>query len=178
MIELVFRSATTDDVEDLLTLVTSAYRGDTSRAGWTTEADFLAGSRIDCLSLQTLVSRPGSRVVLGTNAGRLMACAHIEQDHEVAHFGMFAVSPTEQGQGLGRQMLRECERIAREEWRRSSMQMCVIDIRNTLIAFYERRGYRRTGLHLPFPYGDERFGIPLRADLRFEVLEKRLIADS
>lgn len=54
------------------------------------------------------------------------------------------------------------------------MRMSVIDVRDELIAFYERRGYRRTGIVKPFPYGDERFGIPLRQDLRFEVLEKQL----
>ena len=54
------------------------------------------------------------------------------------------------------------------------MRMTVIDIRDELIAFYERRGYRRTGVYKPFPHGDERFGLPKRDDLRFEVLEKML----
>jgi hypothetical protein len=58
------------------------------------------------------------------------------------------------------------------------MRMTVIDIRDSLIAFYQRRGYVRTGIHKPFPYGDERFGIPLRDDLRFEVLEKDLRAET
>jgi hypothetical protein len=71
-------------------------------------------------------------------------------------------------------MLAEAERVAREEWKLPAMRMTVIDIRDELIAFYERRGYRRTGIKKPFPYGDERFGVPKRADLRFEVLEKAL----
>ena len=71
-------------------------------------------------------------------------------------------------------MLAEAERIAREEWQLPTMRMTVIDIRDELIAFYERRGYARTGIKKPFPYGDERYGIPKRADLRFEILEKPL----
>jgi hypothetical protein len=55
------------------------------------------------------------------------------------------------------------------------MQMTVISVRNDLIAWYERRGYRRTGRTSPFPYGDERFGIPLRDDLQFELLVKPLV---
>jgi ribosomal protein S18 acetylase RimI-like enzyme len=87
---------------------------------------------------------------------------------------MFAVAPGRQGGGIGRRVLDECERIAREEWELPAMRMTVIDVRGELIAWYERRGYRRTGIYKPFPYGDARFGNPLRDDLRFEVLEKRL----
>ena len=71
-------------------------------------------------------------------------------------------------------MLAEAERIARAEWQLPTMRMTVIDIRDELIAFYERRGYARTGIKKPFPYGDERYGIPKREDLRFEILEKPL----
>jgi ribosomal protein S18 acetylase RimI-like enzyme len=85
---------------------------------------------------------------------------------------MFSVRPDLQGSGVGKRLLAEAERIARDEWRLPVMRMTVIDIRDELIAFYERRGYRRTGVKKPFPYGDLRFGIPKRDDLRFEVLEK------
>ena len=66
------------------------------------------------------------------------------------------------------------EAHAAREWKVPVMQMTVIDVRDELIAFYERRGYQRTGIKKPFPYGDERFGIPKRDDLRFEILEKPL----
>ena len=72
------------------------------------------------------------------------------------------------------QLWAEAERIARDDYGMSVMRMTVIDVREELIAWYERRGYHRTGIKKPFPYGDERFGIPLRDDLRFEVLEKML----
>ena len=84
------------------------------------------------------------------------------------------MQPHLQGSGIGKRVLTEAERLVRDEWRLHSMRMTVIDVREELIAFYERRGYRRTGVLKPFPYGDVRFGIPKRDDLRFEVLEKLL----
>jgi len=174
MTELHFRAATAADLDAIAALVTSAYRGDSSRAGWTTEADFLDGNRIDREVLRADIERPGSRVLLAERNGELLACAHVSEEGAAGYFGMFSVVPGLQGGGIGKQVLAECERIARDEWRLPAMRMTVIDIRDTLIAFYERRGYRRTGILKPFPYGDERFGLPRRDDLRFEVLEKAL----
>jgi GNAT superfamily N-acetyltransferase len=181
--DLRFRDANADDVPAIVDLVTSAYRGDASRAGWTTEADLLDGNRIDPDILRHDISRPRSRVLLaerdgdpGSGPGQaLLACAHIAEEDGAGYFGMFSVHPALQGGGVGKHLLAEAERIAREEWRLPVMRMTVIDIRNELIAFYERRGYRRTGIYKPFPHGDERFGIPKRDDLRFEVLEKSLL---
>lgn len=174
MSNLQFRTATPGDVEAIVALVTSAYRGDASRAGWTTEADFLDGNRIDPEVLRADIERPRSRVLLAERDGGLLACAHVAEEDGAGYFGMFSVVPGLQGSGIGKQVLAECERIARDEWRLPTMRMTVIDIRDTLIAFYERRGYRRTGILKPFPYGDDRFGLPQRDDLRFEVLEKAL----
>ena len=87
---------------------------------------------------------------------------------------MFAVQPELQGSGTGKQMMSVAERIARDEYQCTRMKMTVISVRNDLIAWYERRGYHRTGVFKPFPYGDERFGIPKRDDLRFELLVKEL----
>ena len=174
MTTLSFRNATVADVDVLVPLVTSAYRGETSRAGWTTEADFLDGNRIDADVLRADIARPRSRVVLAERDGALLACAHVAEEDGHGYFGMFAVVPGLQGGGIGKALLAECERIAREDWRLPDMRMTVIDIRDELIAFYERRGYHRTGVFKPFPHGDERFGVPKRDDLRFEVLEKPL----
>src|SRR3546814_15500701 len=87
---------------------------------------------------------------------------------------MFSVQPNAQGSGIGRQMLAEAERVARDEWQQTTMRMTVIDVREDLIAWYLRRGYPRTGISKPFHYGDERFGIPKRHELRFPVLTKPL----
>ena len=174
MQELTFRTASEADIDAIVALVTSAYRGDSSRAGWTTEADFLDGNRIDREVLRADMARPRSLVLLAEADGDLLACAHVAEDDGAGYFGMFSVAPGLQGAGIGKQVLAECERIAAREWGLPTMRMTVIDIRDSLVAFYERRGYRRTGILKPFPYGDARFGIPLRDDLRFEVLEKAL----
>lgn len=172
--KLEFRHAGAGDIPAVVALVTSAYRGDASRAGWTTEADLLDGARIDAQRVSDDIAREQSLILLGEADGRLLACAHVAVEDGTGYFGMFSVRPDSQGHGIGKRMLDEAERIAREELGVPSMRMTVIDVRNELIDYYARRGYRRTGIHKPFPYGDERFGTPLRDDLRFEVLEKAL----
>ena len=169
-----FRNATTTDMDAVIALVESAYRGDASRAGWTTEADFLDGRRTGRDDIEAILAKPHSRLLLAERDGELLACANVAIEDGAGYFGMFSVRPTLQGGGIGKQVLAEAERIVRDEWRCPSMRMTVIDIRDELIAFYERRGYRRTGIVKPFPYGDARFGLPRRDDLRFEVLEKTL----
>jgi ribosomal protein S18 acetylase RimI-like enzyme len=171
---LSFRCATASDIPAVVTLVESAYRGDASRAGWTTEADFLDGRRTGPDDIEAILARPQSRLLLAERDGALLACAHVAVEDGAGYFGMFSVDPTRQGSGTGKQVLAEAERIARDEWHMTAMRMTVIDIRDELIAFYERRGYRRTGIKKPFPYGDARFGLPKRHDLRFEILEKPL----
>lgn len=174
MSEPTFRAATPADIPAIVELVTSAYRGDTSRQGWTTEADLLDGARVDPEVLLHDIERPDSLVLLAERDGELLACAHVAIEDDAGYFGMFAVGPALQGGGVGKAVIAEAERIARDTWKLPAMRMTVIDVRAELIAFYERRGYARTGIRKPFPYGDERFGVPKRDDLRFEVLEKTL----
>lgn len=171
---LAFRDATAADVDALVALVESAYRGDSSRAGWTTEADILDGQRTDPQGVLDVIESPGSRLLTVEQDGRIVACCQLEHRGDYAYFGMFAVSPALQGAGLGKAVLAEAERRCRQTWGVTEMHMTVISVREDLIAWYERRGYRRTGQTSPFPYGDERFGIPLRAGLRFELLVKKL----
>jgi ribosomal protein S18 acetylase RimI-like enzyme len=172
--ELVFRDATEPDVPALVALIESAYRGDSSRVGWTTEADILQGQRTDPEGVLGVVKAPGSKMLVVERAGEIVACCLLEHQGEHAYFGMFAVRPDLQGVGLGKVIVAEAERTVREAWGAREMQMTVISVREDLIAWYERRGYRRTGRMTPFPYGDERFGIPQRDDLQFELLVKPL----
>lgn len=172
--DIAFRSAVVADVAAIVSLVQSAYRGDASRVGWTTEADILDGQRIDPAGVVDDIAAPESRVLLAERDGTLLACAHIEKQGDACYFGMFSVRPGLQGGGVGKIVLAEAERTARDEWGCRQMRMTVIDVRDDLIAWYERRGYQRTGEYKPFPYGDERFGVPKRDDLRFEWLVKSL----
>ncbi|MGK5531062.1 GNAT family N-acetyltransferase [Streptomyces sp. URMC 129] len=175
-----FRTATEADVPALVALVESAYRGEASRAGWTTEADLLDGTRTDAGLVRAILADPGSRLLAAELGGELAACCHVARDagdragETAASFGLFAVRPALQRAGLGRRVLAEAERVARAEWGAREMRMRVLAPRADLIAWYERRGYARTGRFSPFPYGDQRFGVPRRPDLVFETLVKPL----
>ncbi|AZS70678.1 GNAT family N-acetyltransferase [Streptomyces lydicus] len=172
--ELTFRTALDADVPGLVGLIESAYRGDVSRSGWTTEADLLAGRRTDPDAVTAMVRHEPGRLLIAERDGELIACCQIEHRGDHAYFGMFAVRPELQGGGLGKVILAQAERTAQEIWDAREMRMTVIRQRTELIAWYERRGYRRTGECTPFPYGDERVGVPQRPDLEFELLVKPL----
>lgn len=170
-----FRWATPDDAATIVALAQSAYRGEASRAGWTTEADFLDGQRIDREGVLELLG-DGQGIVVAERepGGEVVACCHVGRDGGDAWFGLFAVDPRLQGQGVGDRLLAEAERRVRDEFVCRRLRMKVIWLRDSLIAWYQRRGYRRTDETHPFPYGDERFGLPRRDDLHFIVLEKPL----
>lgn len=171
-----FRAATHADIPALVGLIESAYRGDSSRQGWTTEADLLDGQRTDPDGVAAVIGGANSRLVVVERNGEVAGCCQLERRAGHAYFGMFAVRPGLQGGGLGKTVLAHAENFAARQWGAREMHMTVISARADLIAWYERRGYRRTGQTSPFPYGDERFGLPKRAGLEFELLVKPLDA--
>jgi ribosomal protein S18 acetylase RimI-like enzyme len=179
---LAVRVATTSDAAALCALVNSAYRGDSSRAGWTTEADLLGGQRTDVAALEAFIrdgATHGTQVMLlHEDAAGLACCVQLERRDAEAYLGMLTVRPQGQGSGRGRGLIDAAERHVREVWRARAVIMTVIEQRDELIAWYERRGYRRTGQTAPFPYGDLRFGEPKRPDLRFVILRKDFTEES
>lgn len=167
-----FRRAAPADVDAIVALVNSAYRGESSRAGWTTEADLLDGQRTDAEEIAHLIGADDSLILLCQRGDEIIGSVHLQKvDDATAYMGMLVIRPVLQGRGLGKQFIRVAEQAARAEWGTARMQIWVITLRHELIAYYVRLGYRRTGGIRPFP-ADPRYGIPKLAGLQFEVLEK------
>ncbi|MCX7219870.1 N-acetyltransferase [Undibacterium sp.] len=172
---LSYRLAVADDAAAIARLVNSAYRGDSSRQGWTTEADLLEGDRINADQVRELILADESLILLcqQNQQPELSGCVHLQKTENAAYLGMFVVKPTQQGSGIGKQFMREAETLAQHSWQVQTIWMTVITLRHELIAYYGRRGYQRTGQFKPFPSEISK-EVMLVPDLHFEVLEKRL----
>ena len=163
------RRARPSDIDAVVELVESAYRGDASRAGWTTEADLLDGQRTDLDQVRGVLEH----LLVAEQDRELVGCCALVPREGHGYFGMFAVRPGLQGSGVGSRLLARAEAVAAEQGL-SYVEMTVISARRELVEFYLRRGYVDTGESRPFPYGDDRFGRPRRDDLAFTVLTKDL----
>ena len=160
------------DVPVLCTLINSAYRGETSRKGWTTEAELLDGIRIDEPTLQSYIQENNAAVLKATNGdGEIAGCVYLKTEPAQLYLGMLTVSPLLQAKGIGKQLLQASEEKAKLAGCKKII-ITVISIRTELINWYERHGYRITGEKQPFP-SDEKFGIP-KLPLEFLVLEKMI----
>jgi len=164
------------DAGQIADLVNSAYRGEISRQGWTTEADLLAGRRTDTDEIEQLIATDDSMFLLCKVEAQLIGSVHLQKQAGQVYLGMLAVSPPLQGRGVGKQLLFAAEQAAQRIWAVNKLVMSVIDSRSELIAFYERSGYRRTGTNKAFPLKPELW-TPKITDLRMEILEKILPAD-
>ena len=165
-----FRIATKDDLKELDKLVNSAYRGDSSRKGWTTEADLLGGVRTSQESLNEMISKTNA-VILIAEEEEMEGCVFLEQQGKALYLGMLTVRPDLQGKGIGAKLMAASEERAKELGC-NSIRMTVITDRNELIAYYKRKGFEDTGERAPFP-DDPKFGLP-KKPLQFMVMEKTL----
>ncbi|GAA0624146.1 GNAT family N-acetyltransferase [Brevundimonas kwangchunensis] len=170
-----FRLAGPGDAAALQPLVHRAYRGDSARAGWTHEADLLDGQRIDAADLEGLIADPTQVVIVAEASGAAVGCVQVsDRGGGLAYLGMLTVDPMLQGSGLGRALIDEAERVAKDRFGADRMEMTVIVQRTELIDWYVRRGYALTGERRPFPATDPRFGLPKRDDLEFMVLGRAI----
>jgi len=170
MMDLTYRYASAADVEPVRALVERAYRGPESAKGWASEAGLLTGPRTSDEEIAGLIAGLTSRFLLAERDGVLVGCVLIEQHGEDGYFGMFSIDPGLQAAGLGRALLSKAEEAARDLWDAQGMVAVVINLREELIAWYERRGYALTGRREPFPY-DVHSGA-LRTDFDFVELRK------
>jgi len=162
--------ANLQDVPELNVLVNSAYRGETSKKGWTTEANLLDGIRIDEETLYSYFDNPQIIILKNTDeSGRITGSVYLEIRSPKLYVGMFSVSPLLQGKGVGRQLLEAAETLAKQ-LNCHTLTMTVISTRRELISWYERRGFKATGEILPFHEGTK-FGVPKQL-IELIVLEK------
>jgi N-acetylglutamate synthase-like GNAT family acetyltransferase len=171
---VVCRRAVASDSENLVDLIRSAYRGEVSRGGWTSEADFVEGDRIDTDQILSMIEGGDSCFLVLERAEEIVGCCHLQnRGGGNIYFGTFSVRPTLQGEGLGGHLLGEAEREASVAYGAAALEIAVLGQQEKLIEWYERRGFRRTGDTQPFP-ADEKFARPLRDDLYFVILKKDL----
>jgi len=170
MPDICITTAAPADAPALKDLLEAAYRGDSARAGWNHEADILDDERIGRAELDTLLADPEVTILTARDGDALVGCVAVtRKGSSLAYLGMLCVLPALQSAGLGRRLLDAAEELARSEGL-AAMEMTVIDSRESLIAWYERRGYRRTGETRPFP-------VLRDPPVTFAVLEKPLGPD-
>ena len=168
--------ATPADAEAIADLVNAAYRGSGSRHGWTHEAELLSGARISSSDVAAMIDDTRTTVLVwrpepSSAPGGCVAIDMEDGDH--CTISMLAVAPERQTANVGRALLTDAGRVAARLGARGA-RITVVEQRDALLAWYERRGYRRTGQIEAFPYGDNSVGTPLRDDLQFAVLTKSL----
>ena len=150
-----FYKAELIDAEAVAQLINTAYRGETSRKGWTTEADILDGLRTTTTEIGKIIKRNNAHMLIGVLNDEIVATICCEWQElafkDTAHFGMIAVKPSLQNKGYGKKIIQAAEGISLREWRVVGFHMAVISIRYELIAFYERIGYKSTGEFVEFP---------------------------
>ncbi|CUS45988.1 MAG: GNAT family N-acetyltransferase [Pseudomonadota bacterium] len=152
MSDITIRLAVRDDLPRLHAVIERAYRGDSARAGWTHEADLLDGTRTDIATLEASLANPAERLLVALNGDAPIGCVQVtDRGDGLAYLGLLCIEPTLQTAGLGKRLIDAAETLARGTFGTSAMEMTVIENRVELIAYYERRGYVRTGERRDFP---------------------------
>jgi ribosomal protein S18 acetylase RimI-like enzyme len=163
------------DYPAIIDLANVAFRGTGVLASWNSEADFIEGQRLnESLLREDLAAKPDAQLLTYRDDpnGALLGTVWLEpKEDDVWYLSLLTVRPDLQNRQVGRTLLAAAEDYTKKRGARR-IRLSVVNVRKTLIAWYERRGYLSTDETQPFPYGDERFGRPLRDDLRFVLLEK------
>lgn len=177
--------AQVSEARQIADLVNSAYRGDSSRRGWTTEADLLAGQRTDAVAITELIEchQPPTQILVidsesqslgdSLSGSVILGCVLLEERPPKLYLGMLTVHPELQNKGFGKLLMEAAEEQAKQK-NLQFIEMTVFPQREALIDYYRRQGYRLTGERRPFPAANPRFGVPKVPDLEFVVLEKKL----
>ncbi len=166
--------ATTADAAEITALLNGAYRGESSKKGWTTEAHLIAGDvRTNETELCKVMTQAASVVLKYTlNNNVIAGCVNLQQHQHKIYLGMLSVLPQLQGSGIGKKLLNAAEAYAQHQ-KYTAIYMTVITARTELINWYNRNGYKDTGERKPF-IEDNLTGKHLQF-LEFMVLEKAIV---
>lgn len=152
-----------------------AYRGTGEAPGWTSEDGYITGDRISAATLRAEMAEKPDALFLqwveGPNLGPLGSVCLEPVHPETWYLGSLAIDSKVQNSGLGKKLLYTAGEWIRERGG-TKVRMSVVNVRDTLISWYCRHGYKLTGEAEPFPYSDNRFGVPTRDVLHFVILEK------
>ncbi|MFH6963618.1 GNAT family N-acetyltransferase [Flavobacterium plurextorum] len=164
--------AALQDIPALVTLINSAYRGETSKKGWTTEAHLLEGKRTDEEEMTEILQDPKNTILKFTENDKIIGSVLLVEKGHQLYLGMLTVSPELQNSGIGKKLLAEAE-IHAKTLGLSSIIMTVISVREELIAWYKRHGYVDTGEREAFPESGIHVTVST-VPLEFFCLEKKI----
>jgi ribosomal protein S18 acetylase RimI-like enzyme len=164
--------ATIEDVSLLNKLINSAYRGESSKKGWTTEANILEGKRTTEAELIEIIQDQKNTILKYSENNQIIGCVLLKENKNELYLGMLTVSPELQNSGVGKKLMQQAEVFA-SAIGLSKIVMTVISVREELISWYKRNGYVDTGAREPFPVSDV-FSQTTNEPLEFMVLEKRI----
>lgn len=171
--KIILEKAVPADSGAIASLINSVYRGENSKKGWTTEADFLGGIRITPEKITEIINGKNDIIIKAFYDNSLIGCVHLENEGSYSYFGMLSIDVNYQAKGAAKVLMNECERITKNEWGLNEIRLKVISRRKELIEYYERRGFVITGEREEFGAKMETFGDP-KEKLWFETMVKKL----
>ena len=163
------RQAVATDIPELETLLNRCYRFE---EGWTNETEIIGGIRTNQDELKSVIDDAKQYLFVypqtdtgdreGQETGEILGCINVaiededDSQEDCAYIGLFAVNPKLQGGGVGRVMLAAAESFVQSclpdhqvsadgESNDKLIKMLVLNGRDKMLAYYERRGYINTG---------------------------------
>ena len=128
------RSASSQDTPAIVSLINAAFA---------MERDFIDKDRTSAPEIERYMTT-GTFFVADGDAGGLASCMYLERRGDRLYLGMLAVNPSQQGGGLGRQMMDAAARHAASVGC-GAIDIRIVNRRTELPPFYRRLGFVDNG---------------------------------
>jgi predicted N-acetyltransferase YhbS len=151
------RIATFGDVPQITSVINAAFK--------VAEEFFVDGNRITQAEVEERLSK--GVFLLAETGDKLNGCVYVEFCGERSYLGLLSVDPTYQQNGLGSLLMTEAEKFCREHGSHC-MDILIVNLREELPAFYQKRGYVESGTS-PFPAD-----VPTKIPCHFINMSKNL----